>query len=82
MSYFDFPEKEIKIQKASEVVRKQPKRRGVTETYPFSKLEVGECFEIPEGGSVQAMRCLAYQRGLALGRKFKVSVEGYVERIA
>ena len=54
---------------------------GVKEVYPFSELQVGQMFRIPDGKSVQSMRCLAYQRGISLKRKFKVSVDGYVERI-
>ena len=57
-------------------------RSGRKEKYPFSQLELGESFPIPSGMTAQAMRCLAYQRGETMGRKFKVSkVSGTVERI-
>ena len=59
---------------------KKKSNAGVKEKYPFSELKVGQLFKIPEGKSVQSMRCLAYQRGVTLGKKFKVSVDGYVER--
>lgn len=53
------------------------------EKHPFSRLKVGESFEIPDGLSVQSMRCLAYQRGETLGMKFKVSKKTKtVERVA
>ena len=60
----------------------ETKKRGVNEKYPFSKLEVGQGFKIPNDANIQSFRCLAYQRGKALGFKFSVSVNGYVERIA
>lgn len=60
MGFYDVEEKET------------PKKQS-NEKYPFSKLEIGESFGIPNGMSVQSIRCLAYQRGETLGRKFKVS---------
>lgn len=59
----------------------EKRKRGVGEKYPFSKLEVGQGFKIPNDSNVQSFRCLAYQRGKALGWKFSVSVNGYVERV-
>ena len=57
-------------------------KSGVSEKYPFSKLEVGQGFKIPDDKKVSSMRVLASSRGIALGRKFSVSVLGYIERIA
>lgn len=59
------------------------KTNGNKEKHPFSTLEIGESFPIPEGISTQTMRCNSYQRGISLGRKFKVShVTRTVERIS
>lgn len=69
-NYFDFPEvEEIKL----EEFPIKPKRRGVKEKYPFSKAKIGQGFKIPDDVSVESMRCLAYQRGKALGFTFQVS---------
>lgn len=65
-----------------ENIDKKQKKRGVSEKYPFSKLDIGQGFKIPDGANIQSMRCSAYQRGKALGRKFAVSVDGYVKRTA
>ena len=59
------------------------KKSGAPEKYPFSKLEIGDSFPIPETTTITSMRTIAYQRGVALGRKFKVSVKTrIVERTA
>ena len=80
MGLFDSSE-EVKIKDFS--VREVKKAKsGAVEKYPFSKLEVGQGFDIPSGVSIQSMRCLAYQRGKTLGRKFAVSTLGTVERTA
>ena len=71
-NYFDFPEVEVEEIKLEEFPIK-PKRRGVKEKYPFSKAKIGQGFKIPDGVSVESMRCLAYQRGKALGFTFQVS---------
>ena len=80
MGLFDSSE-ELEIKDFSKRETKTAKC-GVSEKYPFSKLEVGQGFEIPVGVSIQSMRCLAYQRGKTLGRKFAVSTLGTVERVA
>lgn len=64
------------------VEKKETIKSGRPEMYPFSKLEVGQGFKIPEGKNVESMRVLASTRGRSLGRKFSVSVSGYVERVA
>lgn len=66
----------------SKVKTIEPVKRGRDEVYPFSKLEVGQGFKIPSDKGVASMRVLASNRGKSLGRKFSVSVSGYVERIA
>ena len=71
MSYFDFDE------------TKQKSKGGVAEKYPFSKLEVGQSFQWGDETNVFNMRASAYQRGVKLGRKFKVSAKTRtVERVA
>lgn len=69
MSYFDFGNTE-------------PKKKGKPEKYPFSTLEVGESFEIPDGTRIQSLRALAYQRGVNSNKVFSVSkLKMKVERI-
>lgn len=60
----------------------EPVKKGRNEVYPFSKLKIGQGFKMREGANISSMRVLASTRGRTLGMKFKVSVNGYVERIA
>lgn len=63
-------------------IDKPEKKVGRSEKYPFSKLEIGQGFKLPDDKKISSMRVLASNRGKSLGRKFSVSVNGYVERIA
>ena len=66
----------------TEIKEFEPKpKSGVAEKYPFSKLDIGQGFKIPDGKKVSSMRVLASARGKTLGRKFSVSATGYVERV-
>ena len=64
------------------VEKKETIKSGRPELYPFSKLEVGQGFKIPSDKKLSSMRVLASVRGRELGRKFSVSVSGFVERVA
>lgn len=83
----DFEDKKPKFRMVNGVKvgkREKTEKKINDAKYPFESIEVGEYFWFSERDiSINTMRCRAYQRGVALGRKFSVNRrEKTVERVA